>query len=87
MDFGIALAVSKAGGARITQTGLSLATLDVVKRDPLFADRYVKEGEGQGWDIFPNGKEFVFVKGVSAPPAKLIVLVNWQQLMKAAEKK
>ncbi|HEY6825781.1 MAG TPA: protein kinase, partial [Gemmatimonadaceae bacterium] len=26
MDFGIALAVSKAGGARITQTGLSLGT-------------------------------------------------------------
>jgi len=61
--------------------------LDVVKRDPLFADTYVKEGEGQGWDVFPNGKEFIFLKGVPIPPAKLMVIVNWQQLMKAAEKK
>jgi len=61
--------------------------LDVVKRDPLFSDVYVREGEGQGWDIFPNGKEFVFLKGVPSPPAKVMVIVNWQQLMKAGEKK
>jgi Tol biopolymer transport system component len=66
---------------------MQLGQLDVVRRDSLFADRYVKEGEGQGWDVFPNGKEFLFLKGVPAPPAKLMVLVNWQQLMKSAEKK
>jgi eukaryotic-like serine/threonine-protein kinase len=58
--------------------------LDVVKRDTLFADTYVKEGEGQGWDVFPNGKQFVFLKGLPAPPEKLMVVVNWQQLMKGA---
>jgi hypothetical protein len=61
--------------------------LDVVKRDALFPDIYVKEGEGQGWDIFPNGKEFVFLKGVPAPPAKIMLIVNWQQLVKGADKK
>jgi serine/threonine-protein kinase len=56
--------------------------LDVVKRDTLFADIYNKEGEGQGWDIFPNGKQFVFLKGLPTAPSKLMVVVNWQQLMK-----
>jgi len=38
--------------------------LDVVKHDTLFADKYAKEGEGQGWDIFPSAKQFVFLKGL-----------------------
>ena len=59
--------------------------LDVVKRDTLFADLYNKEGEGQGWDIFPNGKQFVFLKGLATAPSKLMVVVNWQQLMKGAD--
>ena len=58
--------------------------LDVVKRDTLFADNYAKEGEGQGWDVFPNGKQFVFLKGLPTAPSKLMVVVNWQQLMKGA---
>ncbi len=58
--------------------------LDILKRDTLFADVYGKEGEAQGWDVFPNGKEFVFLKGLPAPPTKLMVIVNWQQLMKAS---
>jgi Tol biopolymer transport system component len=61
--------------------------LDVVKRDTLFADIYNKEGEGQGWDIFPNGKQFVFLKGLPTAPSKLMVVVNWQQLMKGAGSK
>ncbi len=60
--------------------------LDVVRRDALFPDIYMKEGEGQGWDIFPNGKEFVFLKGAPSSPAKIMVVVNWQQLMKSAER-
>ena len=60
--------------------------LDVVKRDTLFADVYTKEGDGQGWDVFPNGKQFVFLKGLPTAPSKLIVVVNWQQLMKGGRK-
>ena len=55
-----------------------------MKRDTLFADIYTKEGDGQGWDIFPNGKQFVFLRGLPTAPSKLMVVVNWQQLMKGA---
>jgi len=59
--------------------------LDVVKHDTLFADKYAKEGEGRGWDIFPSAKQFVFLKGLPAAPTKLMVVVNWQQLIKGAK--
>ena len=53
----------------------------------LFADIYVKEGEGQGWDVFPSGKEFVLLKGRQAAPPKIMVVINWQQLIEGGEKK
>ena len=58
--------------------------LEVVRRDTLFADIYNKEGEGQGWDVFPNGQAFVFLKGLPATPPKIKVIVNWQQLLQRA---
>jgi serine/threonine-protein kinase len=61
--------------------------LDVVKRDPLFVDIYDKGGEGQGWDVFPNGKEFLLLKGQRSTPPKIVIVVNWQRLMKGAEKR
>jgi len=58
--------------------------VDVVRREQLFADIYSNEGGGQTFDVFPNGREFLFLKGVSAAPPKLSVLVNWQRLLNAA---
>ena len=58
--------------------------VDVVRREQLFADIYSNEGDGQTFDVFPNGREFLFLKGVSAAPPKLSLLVNWQRLLNAA---
>ena len=58
--------------------------VDVVSREQLFADIYSKDGDGQTFDVFPNGREFLFLKGVSAAPPKLNLVVNWQRLLDAA---
>ena len=57
----------------------------IVRRDSLFvAEEFAIPGGG-GYDVFPNGREFVMLKQPLQPP-KLHVLVNWQQMIgKAAE--
>ena len=59
---------------------LSLGTnMTVVRRDTLFADTYAR-----GWinyDVFPNGREFVMIKGL-ATTGKFEVILNWQALLR-----
>jgi hypothetical protein len=55
--------------------------LDVVNAT-LFADTYSKEGEGQGWDISQTESSSSSSRLPTAP-ARLMVVVNWQQLMKS----
>ncbi len=69
--------------ARLSMQG----ALDVARRDTLFADIYNKEGESQGWDVLPDGKGFLFLKGLPAAREKIVVIVNWQQLIKRAGSK
>jgi Tol biopolymer transport system component len=59
------------------------ATRTVVKREALFSDKdRTVDGDGGRWDVFPNGREFLFVKVASrAEPPSLYVLVNWQRLL------
>ena len=58
-------------------------TLTVVKREALFTDNNrTADGDGGRWDVFPNGREFLFAKAANRPPAaSLYVLVNWQRLL------
>lgn len=38
-------------------------------------------GDRRSWDVFPNGREFLFQKGPPDPPSTLYLLVNWQQML------
>ena len=51
----------------------------VVKRDSLFVDDYDRS-PGPGWDVFPNGREFLMLKG-RVQPRRIYVIVNWRQLV------
>jgi serine/threonine protein kinase len=57
--------------------------LTVVKREALFTDNNRgADGDGGRWDVFPNGREFLFAKAAHRPETTtLYVLVNWQRLL------
>ena len=52
----------------------------VTLRDSLSADQF-SMNNGESWDVFPNGREFLFQKGPPIPQGKLYLLVNWQQML------
>ena len=56
-------------------------TLAVTRRDALFPDLFSSVGDGQTWDVFPSGREFLFLRGPPAAEGRLYLLVNWQQLL------
>ncbi len=70
----------RGGGAVRAATIVEQGGLAVSRRDSLFADRFVF-GDRQSWDVFPNGREFLFAKGPPTPQGKLYLLVNWQQML------
>ncbi len=54
--------------------------LSVVARETLFEDVYQRSGGdpfGANYDVFPNGKEFLMIRGEPAGKARLFVVVNW----------
>ena len=51
----------------------------VVKRDSLFVDDY-DSSPGRAWDAFPNGREFLMLRG-RMQPRRIYVIVNWQQFL------
>jgi hypothetical protein len=52
---------------------------DVVRRDSLFVDDY-ERSPGPAWDVFPNGREFLMLRG-RMQPRRIYVIVNWRQLL------
>ena len=52
----------------------------MVGRETLFEDVYQRSGGdplGANYDVFPNGKEFLMIRGEPAGKRKLLVVVNW----------
>jgi serine/threonine-protein kinase len=60
--------------------------LDIVKRDTLFADVYRTSAPQQGrqnYEVFPNGREFVFVQASRTGERQLIGIARWtEQLLR-----
>lgn len=53
--------------------------LAVVRRDSLFADVYRRYLSHAAWDVMPNGREFLMMRGPDVR-SSIYVIVNWQQL-------
>lgn len=64
--------------------------LDIVNRDTLFADVYrTAQGSAhQNYDVFPNGREFVFIQAIRCEGRELMGIVRWtDQLPHRQERK
>ena len=70
------------GRSAVEAATLSLhPALSVVRRDSLFPDTYSRMGDGR-FDVFPNDREFVFVKGGQRrPTSSTYLVVNWRHLL------
>ena len=52
----------------------------MVGRETLFEDVYQRSGGdhfGANYDVFPNGKEFLMIRGEPAGKPRRFVVVNW----------
>jgi hypothetical protein len=60
--------------------------LRVGRRDSLFVDGFIREFDGgtPQWDLFPDGKRFLMVRGLRSALGTAYVVLNWLQL-KAAQ--
>lgn len=58
-----------------TQNGFA-----VTRRDSLFPDTFA-QGIGSGWDVMPNGREFVMVRGPAFVSSPMLLVVNWTRLL------
>ncbi|MEO5814756.1 MAG: hypothetical protein ABIT20_05705 [Gemmatimonadaceae bacterium] len=57
-------------------------TLVVGPPTPLFADTYRLSVAHTGYDVFPNGREFLMLGGWGRAQSKAYVVVNWMQTTK-----
>jgi hypothetical protein len=52
----------------------------IARRDTLFADTYSRMPVATAFDVFPDGRGFLMLKGRAVKP-QLFIVVNWQQLI------
>ena len=67
-------------GGRIHQATLGGSSLQVTLRDSLFTDEYESIRNGRTWDVFPGGREFLFVRSTARGESEVMVVLNWQQM-------
>jgi hypothetical protein len=67
--------------------------LRVTRRDSFFVDSFVGVLKSQGvgmravdrtWDVFPNGKEFLLVRGLESETPRAFVVLNWRPQLKVS---
>jgi hypothetical protein len=69
-------------GGRLHVAILGGLPLQLVRRDSLFVDVYDGSRNVRTWDVFPGGREFLFVRSSSEPAATgVMVVLNWQQMV------
>jgi hypothetical protein len=68
-------------GQWILSASIGGSPLRVLRRDSLFADKYALSRNSRTWDVFPSGREFLFLR---TPPVtamtEIMVVLNWQQM-------
>jgi hypothetical protein len=58
------------------------ATLEVVRRDTLFADPYRRAALDVPYDVFPDGQTLLMQKAVGTGGRAPIVVLNWPGLLR-----
>jgi Tol biopolymer transport system component len=66
-------------GFVISATIAETPALDVVRKDSLFVDAYMRSNVRANFDVFPNGKEFVFVQTTGGGERSLWGIARWSQ--------
>jgi hypothetical protein len=73
------------GEGRMHFVGLSSGpTLEVVRRDTLFADPYRRETLAVSYDVFPDGQSLLMQKPLETGSRSPIVVLNWPGLLRRA---
>jgi Tol biopolymer transport system component len=68
------------GPARMMSATIVERPLSVSRRDSLFADIYRRSVSFGEYSVFPNGREFLMLRGTTFE-SKIWVIVNWPQLL------
>jgi hypothetical protein len=69
-------------GGWVLSASLGDSPLQVLRRDSLFEESYDASRYTRTWDVFPGGREFLFLRAPEVRTAtEVMVILNWQQML------